>query len=83
MQTGLMPTHRGDIVVTHSAETLSPYYLWRVDTFGQQAVGSSGYVAVASGLIDALQQTDTMIDEYPGSIFLRELDTFTWTRLSD
>ena len=83
MQTGRIPTKPGDIIVTHSAGAGASYHVWRVDTFGQQDVGPSGYAFTAAGLIEALQRIDIMVDAHPGSIFLRELDTFNWTRLSD
>jgi hypothetical protein len=83
MKTEPMPTNPGDIVVTHSAAEPASYHVWRVQSLGQQSVGSSGYEATVSGLIATLQLIDTLTAESPGSIFLRELDTLKWSRLSE
>ncbi len=81
---GMMPTRTGDVVVTHSAADPSRCQLWHVEADLQQTVSPSGYTSTACGLQAALKLAKMMGRESRGgAVFLRELDTLTWTKLSD
>ena len=79
--TAQMPTRSGDVVITHSAAAPSRYYLWHVEADQQQNVNGCGYLLTTCGLHAAIKAASVMADETGSAVFLRELNTLTWTKL--
>ena len=80
-----MPTVAGDIVISHPTAATSHYSVWRVMLDGEQSANPLAYASSALGGSAAMMLARLMRRETRGvgAIYFIELDTLTWTKLSD
>lgn len=79
-----MPTVPGDVVISHPDATSNRYAVWRVTLDVQQSPNSRTPVFWVIGGAVAMARARLMLCESRGwEIYFVQLDTLTWTKLSD
>jgi hypothetical protein len=79
-----MPTVSGDVVITHPDATSNRYAVWRVMRDGEQTANPTAPVFWVIGGSVAMTRARLMLCESRGwAIYFVQLDTLTWTKLSD
>jgi glycerophosphoryl diester phosphodiesterase len=83
VETNLMPTRDGDVVIMHDArtDTADHYVLWTAASDGQQCPLKHCRVG-REGLDAAIWLAVPMAAVTIGAVFLLELDTPAWSKLS-
>jgi hypothetical protein len=77
-----MPTRDGDIVISHPEQSTPNYVLWVVLEDGQEEAPPDAFTYTALGRTAALHLAAGMARENRGAVFLREVETSAWTRVS-
>ncbi|MEO7274467.1 MAG: hypothetical protein ABIX28_11330 [Vicinamibacterales bacterium] len=79
-----LPTVAGDIVISHSAAVPTEHSVWHVTQDGEQSPNHLAYMSCAIGESEAIKLARLMVrDSHRGAIYVIEMESLVWTKLSD
>jgi hypothetical protein len=82
--TGPMPTHDGDVVVSHNGAKMQLCAVWTVASDFQQTPSPDAFLCSALGFEAALRLGALIVRERQrGTLFLFDNDSLTWTNPAD